>query len=396
MGIFKKLGKNRLFILGLLIPLIFQIVYLCIAIPAVKDGNTGVQNLKIAIVNEDKILGSQVAGQLSKILPFKTEVSSGLSGSLDSMNNGDYNMVVYIAPDFTAKSQQGSGQISYYINQSAPSMTKQVMERTALSINQSLNEISFNEIKNTIKESSVSALGQAGLPAPAVSAISVNLNQAFDRLKYISISSDIQKVNNADGFIQTVFPFFIFLMYFVGCLIMTGLQSEVFKSLRKEYSQSKILLSKLVINIAASLVVPCIVIGLAAFFFIPFALGLPATWLLLSVGFFTFLCLLQVFSDWFGIPGMGLAALILFPLQLLTSGLMYSQEILPAFYSAISDYLPATYFGDSMIKMFYGGPSISKDVWILLLIAVICIIISLFTIFKKEHPVRVVINKDQA
>lgn len=378
--------------LGLFIPLIFQIVYLCIAIPAVKDGNSGIQNLKIAIVNEDQILGSQVAGQLSQILPFKTDVSSDLSGSLHSMDNGDYNMVIYIASDFAAKCQQGSGQISYYINQSAPSMTKQVMERTALSINQSLNEISFNEIKAAIKESSVAALGQAGLPAAAATAIGANLNQAFERLKYISISGDIQKVNNAEGFTQTVFPFFIFLIYFVGCLIMTGLQTGVLKSLRKEYSQYKILLSKLVINIAASLVVPCIVIGLAACFDIPFKLGLPATWLLLSVGFFTLLSVMQIFSDWFGIPGMGLAALILFPLQLLTSGLMYSQEILPTFYSTISNYLPATYFGDGMIKMFYGGPSISKDVWILLLVAAISIIISLFTIFRKEKPVRKTIS----
>jgi uncharacterized phage infection (PIP) family protein YhgE len=388
MDIFKKLGKNRLFILGLLIPLIFQIVYLCIAIPAIKDGNAGLQNLKIAIVNEDQDLGKQVTWQLSKTLPFKTEVSSDLSGSLDSMENGGSNMVIYIAPDFSARCQQGSGQISYYINQSTPSMTKQVMERTALSINQSLNEISFNEIKNTIKQSSVTALSQAGLPATAATAISTNLNQAFDHLKYISISSDIQKVNNADGFTKTVFPFFIFLMYFVGCVIMTGLQTGVFKSLRKKYSQSKILLSKLVINILASLVIPCIVIGLAACFDIPFALGIAATWLLLSVGFFTLLSLVQVFSDWFGIPGMGLAALILFPLQFVTSGLMYSREILPAFYSTISNYLPVTYFGDGMIKMFYGGPSISKDIWILLLIAAISIVFSALTIFKKEKAVR--------
>jgi uncharacterized phage infection (PIP) family protein YhgE len=387
MDIFKEFRKNRLFLMGLIIPLIFQIVYLCVAIPAIKDGNAGLQNLKIAIVNEDQILGSRVAAQLSKSLPFKTEVSSDLSGALDSMNNGDNNMVVYIASDFSAKIQQGGGQISYYINQSAPSMTKQVMERTAMSINQNLNENSFNTIKNTLKQTSFAALGQAGL-APAVStAICANLSKAFDSLKYLTIVSDVQKVNNADGFIQTVFPFFIFLIYFVGCIIMTGLHTVVYNSLRNEYSQGKLLLFKLAMNIIVSLVIPCIVIGLAACFNIPFALGLPATWLLLSVGFFTLTCLIQIFSDWFGIPGMGAAAVILFPLQLVTSGLIYSQEVLPSFYSAVSRFLPASYFGDGMIKIFYGGPSLSKDVWILLLIAGISIFISALTIFKKERPI---------
>jgi uncharacterized phage infection (PIP) family protein YhgE len=388
MEIFKKLRKNKLFILGLLIPLIFQIVYLCVAIPAIKDGNSGIQNLKIAIVNEDPVLGSQVAAQLSKTLPFKTSLSSDLSGALDSLNNSEYNMVVYLAPDFTAKTQQGSGQISYYINQSAPSMTKQVMERTALSINETLNENSFNTIKNTLKQTSINALGQAGLPPAALTAISNNLNQAFDHLKYITINSDIQRVNNAEGFIQTVFPFFIFLIYFVGCLIMTGLHTVAFRSLRGQYSKGKLLASKLITNIVISLLIPWVVIGLAACFNIGFSLGLAASWLLLSVGFFTLLSLIQIFSDWFGIPGMGLAALIFFPLQLVTSGLMYSPEILPSFYSTVSSFLPASYFGDGMIKMFYGGTSISRDVWTLLLIAAVSIIISALSIFKRERPVR--------
>lgn len=375
---------------GLLIPLVFQIVYLLIAIPAVKDGSNGMKNLKITIVNEDQNLGKSVSAKLGEVLPFKTETTADLPVALDNMNNGDCSMVIHIASDFTAQCQQGSGQVSYYINQSAPSMTKQAMERTAVSINQTLNENAFNSVKEILKQNSSAALGQAGLPAAAATAISVNLNKAFDSLKYTNISSDIQKVNNADGFAQTVLPFFVFLTFFVGCIIMTILHTLAYKPLYKEVSRVRILLSQLGVNILISLVIPCVVIGLAACFAIPFSLGTGAAWLILSVGFFTLLYMVQMFANWFSIPGMGLAVLLLFPLQLVTSGLIYSREILPAFYTAVSPYLPSTYLGDSMLKMFYGGPSVSKDIWILFLMSAVFIVVSALTLFKKNRKAAAV------
>jgi uncharacterized phage infection (PIP) family protein YhgE len=394
--VLKKLRKNRLFIIGLLIPIIFQIVYLCIAIPAIKDGNTRIKDLTIAIVNEDNTLGKQVSAQLIQVLPFKIEEISDFDSALDSMSNGDLNMVLHIASDFTLKSQQGGAQVSYYINQSAPSMTKQAMEKTAISINQTLNENSFINIKDNVKQNVAKSLSQSGLPENVVTQMSNNLSNSLDKLKYTTINSDILKVNNADGFAQTALPFFIFLTYFVGCIIMTILHSQVYKSLSKEVSSVTLLVSQLVISIAFSLVIPCVVIGLAAAFDIPFSLEIFTTWMLLSVGFFTLLYTTQLFANWFGITGMGMAILILFPLQLVTSGLIYSKEILPSFYSAISNYLPASYFGDGMFKIFYGGATLFKDVWILLLMSLILIILSALTVFKKERAVRIVGEKVQA
>jgi uncharacterized phage infection (PIP) family protein YhgE len=384
MEIVKKLFKNKLFMIGLLIPLIFQIVYLCIAIPAIKYGDTGIQELNIAIVNEDTVLGKDVSQKLVQVLPFNTFESSDLPGSLNFMNEGEFNMVVYIASDFTAKCQQGGAQVSYYINQAAPSMTKQAMERTAISINQTLNENSFNSIKDTLKKYSLEGLAKAGLPEVAQAQISANLSTTFDTLKYTTIKADLQKVNNADGFAQGVLPFFIFLTYFVGSIIVTILHLQAYKALVKEFSRVKILFTQLSINLIYSLLVPSIVVGLCACFDIPFSLGVGITWLLLSVGFFTLLSTVQMFANWFGIPGMGVAVLLLFPLQLITSGLIYSKEILPSFYSAVSNYLPATYLGDGMLKVFYGGPSISEDFWILLLMSAIVICLSALTVFKKD------------
>jgi uncharacterized phage infection (PIP) family protein YhgE len=262
------------------------------------------------------------------------------------------------------------------------------MEKTALSINQILNENVFNNLKNTLKQNAATAIGQAGLTENLSTAVSVTLAKAFESLKYNIISSDIQKVNNAEGFIQTVFPFFIFLLYFVSCIIITILHTLVFNNFNGRYAKSKIFLLRLGTNIGVAILTPCVVIGLAAAFNIPFNLGTLTAWMMLSVGFFSLVSMIQMFSNWFGIPGMGVAAVILFPLQLVSSGLIYSREILPSFYAAVSDYLPSTYFGTGMLKIFYGGPSISEEINILLLMAAICAIISALAILKKTRKVE--------
>ncbi len=383
MNIFNKLIRNKLFWGGIIVPVLFQVVYLCIAVPAIKDGNDRMNGFNIAIVNEDRMLGQEIAAHLIQVLPFKTEDSPDLNASLDAMNDGKLNMVIHITADFTAKVQSGEARISYYINQAAPSMTRQVMEGAATGINQILNEQAFENIKEVLAANSAAALSQTGLPENILELISMQMTQAFNSLKYINIEADIRKVNNAEGFAQGVLPFFIFLVYFVGCIIMTVLHVLAYKPLGSEFSRWKILFSLFTTNIVVSLAIPGVVIGIISAFGIPFNLDIWIIWGLLSLGFFTLLYTIQAFTNWFGFPGMAVIV-ILFPLQLVSSGLIYAKEILPAFYSAVGDYLPATYFGNGILKSLYGGSSVSQEICILLIMAVVMLLLSSLSVFKKN------------
>jgi uncharacterized phage infection (PIP) family protein YhgE len=384
MSIMKALFKNKLFLMGLLIPMLWQAVYFSIAIPAVNKADTGVFNLKIEVVNEDKAMGGQITGQLTGALPFKTEVSYDLAAALEDMNNGASNMVIYIPADFTLQLQQGNDAVlSYYINQTAPSMTKQLMETTAKSINQIVNESVFNNIKSIIQESAGVALGQAGLPVAAAEKITPLLDQAFDSLKSTSVIADIQKVNNSEGTVQTAFPLYIFLTFFIGSVIYAVTHSLAYKNISRQAEKHKLYVISLIINIAYAIIVPIIVISFAAGFGISFNQGVFVTWCLLSTGFFTFVSLFQMLFKWLGTAGTGAFILILFPLQLISSGFMYPTEILPSFYRAAADYLPATYFGGGILKAIYGGASTGGDFGILWLMAVIFIGITALALFKK-------------
>jgi hypothetical protein len=261
------------------------------------------------------------------------------------------------------------------------------METAARNINQALNETTFNNLKDTVANNTAAALGQTGLPAEVVAKLTANLEKAFTSLKYTPVTGDIRKVNNAEGFIQTAFPLYIFLTYFIGSVMMTFAHSWIFKSLGSRFSRSQLFLTGMGINAIYSMLIPLIVVLFVAGFGISFNQGFAGTWLLLAAGLFTFLSLFQMFFKWLGLPGMGIMVFILFPLQLVASGLMYSREILPAFYAVTGDYLPATYFGSGIIKIFYGGHSVAGDIGILLLMAGIFIVVTALALLKKEKTV---------
>jgi uncharacterized phage infection (PIP) family protein YhgE len=106
--------------------------------------------------------------------------------------------------------------------------------------------------------------------------------------------------------------------------------------------------------------------------------------MMLSLGFFTFVSLFEMIFSWLGVIGAGAFVLILFPLQLVSSGLLYPREILPAFYTAIGDYLPATYFASGVMKTTYGATSLGGDFGILALMAGIFVVVTALALFKKN------------
>ena len=384
MSIIKALFKNKLFLAGLLIPVIWQLLYFSIVIPAMNDAETRTGNMTVSIVNQDPLMGKQIAAQLNQALPFTTKQPANLDAALEAMNDGEASMVIAIPSDFTDRFQQGEAGISYYINQAAPNTTKQLMETAAINIDRLLNENAFYTMRDAILENAADFIGQSGLPPQAIAPIGSAMEQALGSLKGFPVAADIRKVNDAEGFIKTSFPLFIFLTFFVGSVFMTIARTVAAERLADCFSRSRIFGVSLGIDIVYSLVVSWIVIAFAAGFGIDFSQELVTVWLLLAAGFFTFLSLFQMFGNWLGRIGTGLAALVLFPIQLISSGMMFPRELLPSFYNAVGDYLPATYFSTGITRIFYGDLSISDELGVMLIMASIFVLVTALALLKKS------------
>ncbi len=259
------------------------------------------------------------------------------------------------------------------------------MENIAVNVNQMLNENAFLMVKGTVQEHAMAALQETGLPEQAVASLSGRLGAVVDSFQHTVIAEDIQKVNDAEGFAQTVFPFFIFLTYFLGATLMTGMHTITLPQIENGQSRAGVYATGLGINIILSLIIPCIVIGIAAAFDISFSRDIGTVWCLLALGFFTMVSMMQMFSRWLGLTGLGGAVLLFFPLQLVGSGLIYAEEILPVAYPAINDYLPASHFGNGILRIFYGELSLSGEMVTLLLMAGIFVVVSALSLLKKKN-----------
>lgn len=603
----KRLVQKKMFIAGILIPVVIQLVFLYIVVPALDKADDRISNMKVVIVNKDTDVGAEIASKLSKELPFKTDIQTDLDTALGGMENNKYSAIFYIPESFSEDIKEGNAKLTYYINQAAPSMKKQILDSAIKNVNEKVNENVFNTIKgkiqenmqtqlsnfripdstvdamkenigkgiDTMKTNAIKGMGEqlsnftipasvsgslednlgkgidmmklnvlkgmqqqladfkmpesamnpvkgniekgldafkentlkginlqlsnanvdeaakkaiadnigkgidtlkvnmlagiqqqvsdfqipeaavdtmqasinkgfdtikaqalagikkqmsnfslpesavisikAGLgkgfdimkenavkgiedqianfqmPASTMDTVKEKIGEAFEVLQYNTVASDVVLVNNSEGFIQTILPFFIFIVYFISSVAVSMLLISMYKPLRDTYSKWPLFINRLIISTVVSLIVPIAVFIIIWSFNIPYNVNTASLWLLLSAGFFAFMLLAQFLADLFSQKGAAPFLLILFPLQLITSNLMFPKEVLPGFYGWVRSFLPSSYFGSGIIKALYGGTSLFPDAGILLLMAVIFAAVSCICVIvpDKKHTAKI-------
>ena len=68
--------------------------------------------------------------------------------------------------------------------------------------------------------------------------------------------------------------------------------------------------------------------------------------------------------------------IILLSIQLVTSGVMVPERMLPEFYQVLSPYLPATYAANGYYTVIFGGEGILNDMNMLLLISAVTLAVA--------------------
>jgi uncharacterized phage infection (PIP) family protein YhgE len=305
------------------------------------------------------------------------------------MNEGTYPMVIHIPADFSNELKQGKALITYHINQSTPAMTKQMMEGAANTINIQINQVAFEMKKEMIQQGMAGGLSQAPIPEQVLQMISDKVNQAFGSLTFESIQGDIQKVNNNEsGFPVMFLPMLIFLTTFVGSLVLSAIHFQVFNPKNNGHPKWMVFIAQQLVNVAAAgLLIPIVPFIAASLFDIPFQTDSLSAWLMLGVAFYSFTLLVQMFLHLFGLPGLGLV-IILMPIQMITTGLIFPTELLPTSYLNASEYLPGTALSEGVYTMLFGGKTIASPVNSLLVMSLVFGLVSIIRLlFIKQKSI---------
>ncbi|MNO26888.1 ABC-2 family transporter protein [compost metagenome] len=218
----KAFLKSPQCIVGIVIALMFQIIFTLIWMTAYHGVNDRVNQMKIAVVNEDQGLGTTIESSLKDKLPFELISVSAEKGN-KMLENREVHMLLRIPADFSEKLQTSGdmAKLNYTLNGSNPAMVKSMMESVAAGITESIN-------KQAVEQGASQVL--QGLSVPA--------EQAGMIVKEISgrVESEVVTIHPVDGMNNQMVPMMLVLASFVGAMIMGMNLFQASRRIRSELS----------------------------------------------------------------------------------------------------------------------------------------------------------------
>lgn len=351
---------------GMLVALSFQLIFFCVWLTAYDGVNERVDQMRIAIVNEDVNIGNKIAEGLQRNLPFQVKAERSVEKANKEMNDHVYDMIIEIPASFSKDiNETGKSNLNFHINQANAMMAKQMMEGAAKQIRDNVNK----EVASYKKQAIVGKLQAVGPENVEV----------IKGLTEDSIDFTIHKVNDTKGFSVNMVPLMIVLASFVGAMIMSMELSKVAIEVKGSWSN---FLSRQIINGTVSILLACITIGLMKGFQIEMHETVGSIWVFQAIVFFAFLSLTQMFLTVFGNAGM-IFNIISLSLQLVSSGVIVPHEMLSKTYQIIGELFPATYAANGYYTIVFGGVSLERNIISLLVIVLVTQSVAVMTLVIK-------------
>lgn len=369
----KQFFKHTETYIGLAVAFAFLLIFFSVWMTAYDGVSERADELKIGFVNEDGYFNTD---EIVKQIPFQMKTYESIETAKKEMNERKLDMVMQIPENFTVNLQKGeTNSINYFINEANPTMSKQIMDGAAKNITGKINENVYQH-KQQIIQSNLSEQMKTTLPSEELSKnVSANISQVIQSLNIHPVQPSIEKVNEAKGFAVTMVPMMVVLASYVGSMIMSMNINIVAAKLKSNYSKWSIFMTRLIINLGASILLAFITLLFLELFNMDLKASIFEFLLFQVLVFFSFLSLTQMFVIVFGQGGM-LFNILLLSLQLVTSGVIVPRAMLSGFYQGLGEYLPATYAAEGYYNIIFGGTGIGNVLVILLLITAVTLFIA--------------------
>lgn len=355
---------------GIITAIMFQVIFSVIWMTGYDGVTDRVDQLRIAVVNEDQQMGQQISKQLVEKLPFDMTEIASLADAKQQLDEREFQMVVVIPSDFSQNiaSADNTAKLQYLINESNPALIKSIMSGAAASITAEVNG-------QAVSAGVQNVLSSMNVPAEQATAAAQGLSER--------VTADIQSTNVVKGMNNQMVPMMMVLASFVGAMIM-GMNFE----------QSSMMISgtvgkwhrfgaRSIVNVVAAVIVSLVGSSLLVSFGGQMEQGFLHLWLFQLLFLMTFIFVTQMFLYLFGMAGM-LFNIMVLSAQLVTSGAIVPRELLSDFYLKLGSFLPATYAVDGNMNILFGGPSVSSDAWSLVVVIVIALAVSMLAVGLKN------------
>ncbi|WP_175074114.1 YhgE/Pip domain-containing protein [Terribacillus sp. AE2B 122] len=372
---FTQFLKSKGAIGAIFMGILYAVFMLGIFLPGYSAIPGNVDQLKVAIVNDDAgEVGTTIADQLSENLPFK-DIETDLTNkqALDDLEKNDLALVVHIPENFSENVQSGeaSSSIDFTINEAGATTVSSTMSSVVGQIN---NQLSAQFSQQTAE----GVLMNFNVPEDQAAALSDQIETAYQ--------GNVVTINEMpDGMNNNMLPMFLTMAGYVGAMIGGMQLVGAFKESQGKASRTRLFLyvqlTALLIAVFAALVATGIVYLVndpsGDLFF-----GMLGQQILNYMVCFNFTA---IFIFLLGQGGMILNLPILL-MQTLANGATITRDMMYAPYEWMSHISPMYYSVQAYFANLFGSTSPSPFIWSMVAVGAAAMLINIIIVVFLHKP----------
>lgn len=374
---FKQFIKSKGAIASIFMGIFYAVAMLGIFLPGYTALPGNMDELKIALVNDDKgQAGTQIATQLQESLPFK-EIDTDLTNkkALKELEKNEYALVIHIPENFSEDAQSGKGtNIDFTVNEASATMVSSAMSSVVTEINKQLSS-SFSQ------QTAQGILMQFNVPEEQAKEMAVQIENSYTG-NYV-VMNDVP-----NGMHNNMLPMFITMASYVGAMIAAMQLVGSFKANRGKASKTRLFiyvqLTALIIAIlsmVATLIISFSITDIDLDILLPVA----GQQILVYMAAFN-LCAIPIFLV--GEGGMVLNIPILL-LQTIANGATMPRDMMYAPYEWVSYISPMYYSVQAYLSTMFGSTSPAPYLWGLLAVCLGAMLINALIAAFLHKPLPV-------
>ncbi|MGM9943898.1 MAG: YhgE/Pip domain-containing protein [Lysinibacillus sp.] len=348
---FKQFIKSKGAIASIFMGIFYAVAMLGIFLPGYTALPGNMDELKIALVNDDKgEVGAQISAQLQESLPFK-EIDTDLTikKALKELEKNEYALVIHIPENFSEDAQSGKGtNIDFTVNEASATMISSAMSSVVAEINNQLST-SFSQ------QTAQGILMQFNVPEEQAKELSTQIENSYTG-NYV-VMNDVP-----DGMHNNMLPMFITMASYVGAMIAAMQLVGSFKANRGKASKTRLFiyvqltaLMIAILSMVATLIISFSITDIDLDILLPVA----GQQILVYMAAFN-LCAIPIFLV--GEGGMILNIPILL-MQTIANGATMPREMMYAPYEWMSYISPMYYSVQAYLSTMFGSISPAPYLW---------------------------------
>ncbi len=370
--------KNKAFITGFIMLLLFQSMMLLVFLPGYTAIPKNLPDMTVALLNDDKgEAGAEIAKGLSRQLPFKLDTHTTLEQAKKDLENREIHLIIQIPDHFSEKIGNPNEKVNlnFFINQSNASTAATTMQSVVTQVTNALNaQFAMQTVQGTLQQLQVGKEEATALAAGVPSKIAANM----------VLTNEVPA-----GMHNQMAPMFLTMAIYTGSMMYTMISLNGFHALKRKMGKWRSFFALQGAHVVVSILAP--LVGLAIYFLLQdhSASSFFGAWLthsletLASIEFVSILYLL------FGQMG----SIVNIPIMLImtiANGAVMAPEMMYPFFKFLSPWTVMYYPVHLDFNFLFGGGGTGELLLKLVLYAAVCMIVVLGLHFwkydKQEAP----------